>query len=224
MTQPTNQQKERWRQLDRQIQAVDHLTRSNMARLKALAIANKFSQEQGLEPVIWTGISPFDEGLKLQIANKRLSTGRRGVNQEKLGLQFFADGEVNIMAPASMPPEEVRYWKGLAGWPIIAIGIAIVVGVVGTIALLKSENARLKKKVNWQHDQLNENFCQDPGSSLCNAWEQRKKDSGYDREIGLSETLDDMAGQIGGALKKGSMWGLVIAIPLIAYMLLGRRR
>lgn len=223
---PTQAQINKWESIDRQIQALDHLTRANRHRLQAFTIANDFGREKGLEPIVWTGDSPFDQGLRLKKANFRLLRARQGVNSEELGLQFFKDGEVSILAPPHYTADQIKYWQGgdFEGIILIVAGITIVAGVIGMIALLKSQNNDLKEKVNWLNGQLDSKYCADPNSQLCSDWIDRKEVSGYNKHIGIAERLEDTAKKIGGAVVKGAKWGLILAIPLLAWIFLGGKK
>lgn len=225
---PTPKQKKQWRAFKELASRLFLAVKANEHRANALNIALNFGAEHRQEPPIWQMPGPFD---RLRILQKNVRVFRRliqGVEEEKIGLQF-RNGDIDIVGPPTMTNDELQYWKGFSGpaemgWLLIAAGILIVATAVAVIDALWNEANDVKLQNNALLDDLNSRYCQVPSSELCKAWLQRKEERGYKKELTLAEQFQKAAEKVGSTLTTGAGWGIALAIPLLAWMLIGKRR
>ena len=225
---PTRAQEEKWTSFKKRASRLFLSVKANEHRANALNIALDFAAERKLEPPIWQMPGPFDRLITLQ---KKVAVFRRliqGVEDEKIGLQF-TNGDIDIVGAPSMTNDELQYWKGFSGpadmgWLLIAAGIVIVSTVIALVDAVLEENKNLHLQNNALLDDLNSRYCQVPGSELCSAWLQRKEEKGYKKELSWAEEFQKAAAKVGSTLTTGAGWGIALAIPLLAWILIGKRR
>lgn len=157
---------------------------------------------------------------KLALIRKSANRNKRlidAVNSERLGLRFN-NGDMDIMAPASMTADEVAEYQAL-GWIIIVSGIVVLAGVVAYITWLQKENEDLKTKFNNLLFASDKTFCRDPNSSVCQKWVDRKARENFEAKKGTIEQLESGIKSVAQTAKKGLGIGIAIAIPLVLWSL-----
>lgn len=152
---------------------------------------------------------------------RRITLAAARVDSFELGLKIEG-GEIAIVAPASMPADQLAALKaGLSGWFIpIAIGVVVVGGLIARAALIDSETARIEAGYRDVLKKADARLCADPKSAACSAWQEEKKAVEFKQRQGLLESLGAGISEIGGAVKGGLGVGLALAVPLVAFMLL----
>jgi hypothetical protein len=223
--QPTKSQLRRWDRVVQKIRELELRIKANQARSEALDISLNYGAEKGVEPPIWPMPSPLERLETLKSHWRRLSKILNGVRTEALGLQFFKDGEINVMGPPTMPPEEVQSWRAFGIAPIlIKIGVVIISGIVGYVVGLITTNNKLRNDYNELLLHTDETYCKEPGSKLCKDWIARKETSGYIKKLSISEKLEEAADNIGSSIGSGFGWGIALAIPLLIFMLTRKKK
>jgi len=148
--------------------------------------------------------------LELETKVSRMRELIRRVEDRDLSLQFRA-GDIDIVDSS----------QNLDGWPIILAGVVIAAGIIAALYYYKSEADDLRPKYNRLLTATDRVFCKEGSPDTCAEWKQYKRDSGYTQRKSLADKIGDGLGKTVGA---GSRWGLTIAIPLIALLLLYRGR
>jgi hypothetical protein len=221
---PTTAQIRTWARFKDEAHAVELLNRA-LANVSANAITtDNFGKERGLDLTARYS-TLYRRAEKLSSINARLSIVVSAVEQERLGLRFRRNGDFDILAPPDMTDDELsRYQLSGFGWVIYVVGAVIVGAAVAWIALLRKDNLECVDDYNELLEEDDRRFCADPQSETCKLWLTRKAEKGYQPKQDAADSLIDQAKAIGKTLVKSAQWGLIIAIPLLAWMLFGRKR
>lgn len=154
---------------------------------------------------------------QLQKLSDRMQRLIIDVESEKLGLRFH-DGDFDILAPAHTPKEELQSYREF-GWILITIGAVIVIGTLAHALLVIDENEVLRRDYNKLLEETNEKFCENPESSLCKSWLNKKEQSGFYKRESTVEKIQTAVSEIGTKIKKGAGIGMAIAIPLAVFLI-----
>lgn len=114
------------------------------------------------------------------------------------------NGDIDIMKPNE------KSFQGLI-IPII-IGIVILAGAIATALWQKDEADKLSKKYNDILESSDDQFCEDRESSLCKAWEEKKLQKKYEKNMTIADTLKSGIVKAGTGLKLGALIGIPIAL------------
>lgn len=154
--------------------------------------------------------------------NKRIKRWISLLDRGEIGISPNGNTDFSIVAPQGTNDDQLMMYNSL-GWILIAGGIVLVALAITTIKVLYDEleysNSRLEDCVKTNDDK----FCSDPNSPTCQAWLKRKVDTGLNNTKTVIDQIKDMISGIGTAIKTGSEWGFMIAIPLIAWIILGKK-
>jgi hypothetical protein len=218
---PTAAQQRTWEGFKREAQAVELLNKALYHAVDLATMTETFAKERG-QPI--AAFQPLHkQAEKLSQIDTRLQMVVAAVELEKLGLRFRKDGDFDILAPSDMTDDELAKYKLGLGWIIMAVGVVVVGAAVAWIALLRKENHDLVEDYNELLEQTDNRYCVDPSSPTCVVWLKRKGERQYEKKQDAIEELTAKASQIGKTIVKGAQWGLVVAIPLLAWLLFGRK-
>lgn len=216
---PTKSERLRWAKFTDQMDRCGRLIWANSARSMQLAQLLAAGSRFGISLL---SMRKADEKKLLDSATewKRIKKASGLVESYELGLQFFADGEISIVAPSNYTKEQIQALN-LSGWFIpIAIGIVVIGGVVGRMLLVESENKRLADAYDTMIKASEARICADPSSSACKSWQVEKDSTDYASRKSLIEEITDGLSEVGATIKGGMGIGLALAVPLIAWMVL----
>lgn len=148
---------------------------------------------------------------------KTLTDDMCGVRQLELGIRVSDNGkDLDIVEPDEMKT---------MGWVIPAIGIGLLVaGIIARWIHLENEVSDVTAKYNGILKRSDMALCSDPHSKLCIDWESVKKTGGYYKRQTLVESIKSAADKVGTAAKKGLGAGLAMAIPLLLWLYLPRKK
>jgi len=169
---------------------------------------------------------PFSAEVRARQLEDRKYTARLrklilGVESNRLGLRFQG-GDIDVMAPSSWNQDQVAEYSQL-GWILIVSGIVVVGAIVAHSLWLFAREKEIREKYNELLKTADQKFCADPKSPLCAKWLTKKKAENFEPRKSTIQILEsgitEIASSTGSALK----WGLIIAIPLIAWSWMGKR-
>lgn len=193
---------------------------ANALRASMGAAALQFGEQNGIQ-------IHFDPQVTLRYSEDRKYQARLrkliyGVETNKLGLRFREE-DFDILAPNTWNEDQVAEYSQL-GWILIATGIVIVTAVIGHSLWLYKREQEIRQKYNELLATADSKFCKDPNSPLCGTWLEKKKTENFEPKKSTIEILEagikTITSSTGSALK----WGLAIAIPLLAWSYLGKKR
>lgn len=138
------------------------------------------------------------------------------VNQLELGIRMNAAGtDLDIVEPT----------EKTLGWVLPAvIGAVIVVGIIARWAHLEKEVSEITARYNGILKRSDIALCENPDSEQCKKWETAKQTGGYYKRETIIESVKSAVASAGKVAKKGLGAGLALAIPLLLWMYLPRRR
>lgn len=220
---PTSAQIRTWEQFKAEAHAVELLNRALVSVTDNAMAADNFGKTQGID--LTSRYGPlYRRAEQLSLTNARLSRVVAAVDAELLGVRFRPTGDFDILAPETMSSDELaQYNLNGFGWVLIAVGVVVVASAVAWIAWLRKENNELVEDYNALLAETDQRYCADPSSSTCRAWLARKSEVKYDQKQAATDDLVGQAKAIGKTILRGAQWGLIVAIPLLAWLLFGRR-
>lgn len=139
------------------------------------------------------------------------------VNQLELGVRISSNGQdLDIVQPTDVQT---------LGWIIPAIaGAVIVIGIIARWAYLEKEIVEVTADYNGILKRSDMALCEDPDSQTCKDWEAAKSSGGYYKRESIIDSVKNAAAAVGTVAKKGLWAGLALAIPLLIWMYMPRRR
>lgn len=225
---PTPAQIEKWERVKKSVKALGLRIQANRYLAENLSTALSFGKRHKIELPALGDPNPFEVLKGLQGEYLRLEKLINGVELEKLGLRFEPDGDISIMGPSSMSEDELKYWRGLEGgdlgWLIVPIGIVVLGTVIAYIIDINERNDELELREKKYLDHLNNRYCEDPNSSTCKLWLKEKDDQDYGKNLTLVDKFKQQAKKMVEVATTGMGWGIAIAIPLLIYMLVSKKK
>lgn len=172
-------------------------------------IMHKFAVQKGV--VIQT-ISPELEQqyISVKATYDRLTRAIRGVQDHTLGVRFRG-GDVDILAP----DEETANEFGTL--PLIIIGVVVIVAAVAVAIWATKKALEISQQARSVIQKADARFCADPESQLCADWKQEKKETVFERNETLADTITAGVSRVGGSLVMG-------VILLLGVSMLWRRK
>lgn len=149
---------------------------------------------------------------------EQLKDAMCGVNQLELGIRPSADGkDLDIVQPQENQLS--------LGWIIPAVILAVVVvGIIARWVYLEEEVSEISAKYNGVIKRSDMALCEDPDSKLCKDWEKSKAAGDYYRRETIIDQVKDAVSTVGQVAKKGLGAGLALAIPVLLWLYMPRRR
>lgn len=156
---------------------------------------------------------------RMLIALKEIETLKDytcSVNQLELGVRLSEGGEdLDIIQPE----------PASLGWILpAAIGVVLVIGIIARWAFLEREVDEVSTEYNGIMKRADMALCADPGSQMCADWKHDKATGGYFKRETIIESVKNAVEKIGSGAKTGLGWGLALAVPLLLFMYLPRRK
>lgn len=212
---PTGDERSRWSDFVKLADRVMMMTGANGLRLRNYETIARFAESVGIKTV-----DPTEAKKELNIISAdilRIKKAIALVEANELGIQFSVDGEISIVAPTSYTKEQIASY-GLGAWPLILIGVGIVLigGIVARALWMESKNAELESKVDGWTKFVDGELCKDPNDPKCAAWKTEKAKDYTPTKNTIDRLVEGLA-EVGTTAKKGLGWGIAIAIPLLAW-------
>jgi hypothetical protein len=221
--QATSVEKKKWDEVLRLAEQLKRYTYANVLRDENFKLISVFSARYGVQIPLMTAdeIKRLNRNIE---AFKRIYKAIQAVERLELGI-YFAEDDVVIVAPSWYTSDQIASYQ-LSGWPfvLIAAGVAIVAGVIGYIHRLQSDNEELSSRYDAVLQASEKRICSDPTSAACQAWKKEKEPKAIKENEGIIASLTSGIAEIGQTAKKGLGIGLALAIPLLAWSYLGRRK
>lgn len=160
-----------------------------------------------------TGMAELEERMNsaiLEIDNLRKK--QCAVSGLQLGVKVSdSGGDLDIVSPTAMTFGAV--------WIPIAIGAVVVAGIIARWAYLEKEVVEITNSYNGVISKADMALCADPDSSMCKSWKKKKQVGDYHKKQTLIDQVGTAVKKIGGAVATGTQWGILIALPVLAYAL-----
>jgi hypothetical protein len=213
---PTSAELALWAKADRTAKRVRLLAYMAKAQYKNLTLTHDFMTANSVpldEPELPDLIERMFAALyKVDDLSHRMCD----VNNHILGVRISASGkDLDIVEPQE---------SGL-GWILPAvIGAVIVVGIIARWAHLEQEITEVTAAYNGVLKRTDIALCQDPTSKLCKDWDKAKSSGGYYRRENVIDSVKNAVSAIGQGAKKGISWALPLAIPLLLWLYMPRRK
>ena len=205
----TNSEQAKWAQLlDKVDQCSDRLIACRLLGINAAA-AKAFADKRGLSfpdpDAIETKLISVEDKLH------QLIDLIRQVQDHELALQF-RNNDIDIIDPNQ---------KEMGAVLLIALGVVLVVGALSTAGYLYNDLQDAERELRIVHGATNKHFCSDPTSETCADWKQYKAESAYDERKTWADQITDFVKK---PIAIGGKWGIAVAIPLIAFLLLWQKK
>lgn len=215
---PTSKELELWDKAQKAARRVNLRSYAMKMQFKNIVMVHKFALDRKI-----TLNEPELPDLEMRM-NKALTEIERlkddmcGVNQLELGVQLSSGGnDLDIVQPESSTLS--------FGWILPAvIGAVIVVGIIARWAYLEQEVSEISAQYNGILKRSDMALCENPDSDQCKAWEHAKQTGGYYKRETLIESVKSAVSTVGSVAKKGLGAGLALAIPLLLWMYMPRRK
>ena len=136
----------------------------------------------------------------------------RKVQDKVFGIRLTKNGDIDIMKPKQQDFQGIII-------PVI-VGIVILAGAVGASIWQYKKASKLSRKYNNILDATDDTLCSNPESELCKNWEETKLEKKYVKNKTIADTLKSGISTAG----KGLQIGLLVALPLAAYLLFVKRK
>jgi hypothetical protein len=138
------------------------------------------------------------------------------VNQLELGVRMNAAGtDLDIVEPT----------EKTLGWVLPAVlGAVVIVGIIARWAHLEKEVSEVTAKYNGILRRSDLALCENPDSEQCKKWETAKQTGAYYKRETIIESVKSAVATAGTVAKKGLGVGLALAIPLLIWMYMPRRK
>lgn len=201
---PTGAEQAKW---DKALRRLDALS-TKVYSLKLLnwivAAQMKFSQQSGIAIHL-----PADLEQKLLTIDSELGRIReamRGVDEQRLGIQFTENGDFNIVRQREQALDGalVIFFVGAA------VGV-VVYGVIDALITGDDQCDELIEPYNQLIDYNEEKFCSEGTPEQCQQWDQFKDDLDVVRKREAAQIWWKKAAR---DVSHGLGWGLAIAIPV----------
>jgi len=143
----------------------------------------------------------------------------RQVEDRSLGIRLTPSKDIDIVQPQESGE--------LHGWFIpvlIVVGIVALAGAIAATIKKTKDLEDCERAFKAVTDFSDKRFCTDPASALCLDWKTTKAREQYRSNETIIDRLSREITQTGSKISSGLAIGLAIAIPLILYSWLGRRR
>jgi hypothetical protein len=147
---------------------------------------------------------------------EKLKDAMCGVNRLELGVRVSEGGnDLDIIEP-----EQASF-----GWIIPAIlGAVVIVGIIYRWATLETEVGQITADYNGIIRRSDMALCADPTSQMCEDWKTAKSTGGYYERETLIDSVKNAISSVGSGAKKGLGWGLALAVPLLLWLYMPRKR
>lgn len=149
---------------------------------------------------------------------ERLKSLMCGVENLELGIRMSSSGsDLDIVQPE-------KETLGL-GWILPVVGIAVLVGgIIARWAYLEAEVGEVRAAYNGILKRADMALCSSPDSKMCIDWKIEKSKGDYRKRETILDKMSGAISSIGGAAKSGLGAGLALAIPLLLFMYLPRKK
>ena len=140
------------------------------------------------------------------------------VNGLHLGVRLSAGGkDLDILSPAPMSMGAI--------WIPIAIGAVVMVGIIARWIYLEGEVQEISNKYNGVITRADMALCGDANADtqMCKDWKQSKQSGDYYKNQTLIDKVETAVKTVGRAASSGLSWGIMLAIPLLAYVYAPRK-
>lgn len=161
--------------------------------------------------VFLSAMNPEDERkyYELKESHRALVEAIRGVEDKKYGIRINGH-DLDILEPSN----------DLSGLVIpVAVGVVVLAAAIATAIWQSKLATEIALKYRELLLRTDNTLCSDPTSKLCQKWKAEKKTSGYEKNMSLADTLKTGVSKIAGGLSTG----LLIAIPIVAFLALRRK-
>ena len=218
----TAKERRKWLDFKDKVKALSLEVSANRLTLANLHTVERFAEEHKIDILT---VSDADKKLDMIIkAAKRLEKWIRLVDDGILGIRF-KDGDFDIMAPQGTTDDQLVEYQSFSGWPfVIAIGVIVFVSAVFYTMMIRDENDKLRKDFNRVIYDAESRFCAVPGSPACEAWLQKREDSGYNENLSLMDEIKLQLKTIGKGAAKGAGILLLVGIPALILYLTTRKK
>lgn len=215
---PTSQEIALWEQAQRIARRTNLKSYILKAQYKNVILTHKFAVENKVtldEPEL----PALEERMMIALTEiEKLKDLMCEVNQLELGVRMSENGnDLDIVQPES---ENLSF-----GWiiPAVVAG-AIVIGIIARWAHLETEVSEVTAKYNGILKRSDMALCENPDSEQCKAWENAKATGGYYKRETLIESVKSAVSTAGNVAKKGLGVGVALAIPLLLWMYMPRKK
>lgn len=146
-----------------------------------------------------------------------LNTACAEVENLRLGIRKNGN-DLDIVQPSASE-------SGYLGWIIPAIGVAVVAGgILARWIYLEKEVDYIRGRYNGILVRTDQLLCKNPLSKTCAEWTAAKKSGDYQKRLGLIDSISETLSSFAGGAATGAKWGLLLAIPLLLWLYLPRRK
>jgi hypothetical protein len=165
---------------------------------------------------------PPEEVKNLFAFTAKLEKAMEAVKRGNLSVQEGKNGDIDIVAPSWMTKEQIA---GLLGWIIpVVVGLVILVAVIDQWRRARREADKLATKYNAIVKATDATFCENPDSQKCQAWGEMKVKNEFEQRKTFSDKIGDFIGKAGTAVKKGGAIGIALAIPLLIWAFMPKKK
>lgn len=214
---PTAQEMALWDKAQKLAKRVNLLSYVVKAQYKNILLIHQFATDHKItldEPEL----PELEKRMMIAFAEiENLKERMCETNQLELGVRLSSNGQdLDIVEPTDVTT---------LGWIIPAIaGAVIVIGIIARWAYLEKEIVEVTADFNGILKRSDMALCSDPDSQTCKDWEAAKSSGGYYKRESIIDSVKNAAAAVGTVAKKGLGAGLALAIPLLLWMYLPRRR
>lgn len=214
---PTAREIQLWDKAQRAAKRVNLLSHAVKAQYANILMTHQFAQSHEValnEP----DLPSVEQRMMIAFAEiENLKDRMCEVNQLELGIRISSNGnDLDIVQPTDVQT---------LGWIIPAIaGAVIIVGIIARWAYLENEIVEITADYNGILKRSDIALCSDPDSQICQDWESAKATGGYRKRESIIDSVKNAASAVGSVAKKGLGAGLALAIPLLIWMYMPRKR
>jgi len=174
-----------------------------------------FAQKNGIALKPAFNATWESDWLEVQKSFEDVKAAIRKVEDHVYGIRltkYKAGTDLDIIQPTE---------QSFQGFVIpILIGVVIVGAAIGASIWQYQKANALSKKYNDILKKTDDTLCSDKNSSLCKNWTQTKAKKNYVQNKTISDTLKSGISTVG----KGLQIGLLVALPLAAWLLFGKKK
>lgn len=212
------QEFDRWNYLRKLVFRTKDRWQSARHRMNVVIEISKFCTENSIELQSLNKITSIEQ--KLLETEVEIRSGLNvffDCENGYLGI-YFHDNDFDVIEPSTNITPSVN---GIGFPPIVAaaIGVVSVVALIARWSYIEHKAVELDTTLKNTIKESDKLLCSDNKSEICQKWKEKKETTGIKREVTLAETITNGLDRAG----HGMSIGIAIAIPVLAYAMLGRK-
>lgn len=222
MTDASRSQVRLWGRARRYAAALNKMVNACVAMGENITDGVRIARANGID--LPQSVAYISDIQQLQAVDSRIQRIIEGVELGNLGIRTCIHRSNDLDVMANNDDEAGQYLSGIS---LIIIGAVVVYGII-TVTYSQFQRAqRITKAYESNNAYVDNILCSVPGSTQCTAWDAQKRSVAHLERKSWWEDMIEMANRLTRNVVTGSKWGVMIAIPMIVWLLaskLGDRR